>query len=358
MIAVLKRTLLGAALAFSLLGAGALCSQAAAQSNEDIADSVDTTCPNSKLISGKMLTDICWKCVFPIRISGVNISGSVNADNRPSGASDRKLCICTDGLGVPHPGVVTSFWQPAYVFEFMRTPGCLSSLNGVTLPLNQANRGTTGHDNANGVDGTPGFRHYHMYAFPIMIMLDIFVPKRCNPGGYHDFDLMFLSEVDPTWNHDDLAFFANFENALVASPLAAAACVPDAVAANVGKPISTLWWCAGSWGHLYPLSGHMNGFDGGILQSSRMNARALTVLHRRGILWGTMGDDNLCDSNIATVIPKQQYRFTMFFPKPETQDTHVFGESPLLWGMNRIIPSIGEDQVYIVWRWIDCCNTL
>ena len=354
----IRKTLLGAAAAVSLFGAGVVCLPAFAQTNDDIAESVDTTCPNSMLISGKMLTDICWKCVFPIRISGVNISGSVNADNRPSGASDRKLCICTDGLGVPHPGVVTSFWQPAYVFEFMRTPGCLSSLNGVTLPLNQANRGTTGHDNANGVDGTPGFRHYHMYAFPIMIMLDIFVPKRCNPGGYHDFVLLFLSEVDPTWNHDDLAFFANFENALVASPLAAAACVPDAVAANVGKPISTLWWCAVSWGPMYPLSGHMNGFDGGILQSSRMNARALTVLHRRGILWGTMGDDNLCDSSVATVIPKQQYRFTMFFPKPETQDSHVFGESPLLWGMNRIIPSIGEDQVYIVWRWIDCCNTL
>ena len=176
MISAVKNTLLGAVVVFSLFAAGGLSSPCLAQTNEDIADSVETTCPNSQLISGKMLTDICWKCVFPIRISGVTISGSVNADNRPSGASDRKLCICTDGLGVPHPGVVTSFWQPAYVFEFMRTPGCLSSLNGVTLPLNQANRGTTGHDNANGVDGTPGFRHYHMYAFPVMIMLDIFVP--------------------------------------------------------------------------------------------------------------------------------------------------------------------------------------
>lgn len=316
------------------------------------------TCQKTNLISGAMITDICWSCVMPIKVAGTAISGSQNKDTVPMDASKNPFCMCYDNLGMPKPGIVTSFWQPSHVFEFQRSPGCMSALNGVQLPFNKIFRGTTGWDNAQERRGRDqGFRHYHMYAFPVMLMLDIFVPKSCNPGGYADFDVMFLSEVDPTWNNDDLAFFAHFENALVANPIAVTACIPDAISSNLEHPMNTLWWCAGSWGGMYPLSGNTAGLDGVLAESSLMNARALAALHRRGFLHSTVGEDNQCEGQIAPRLPKSQYRFSMFHPVPETDDNHAFGEAPIIWGTGRTIPAKGEDPVYILWRWLDCCNT-
>jgi conjugal transfer pilus assembly protein TraU len=47
----------------------------------------------------------------------------------------------------------------------------------------------------------------------------------------------------------------------------------------------------------------------------------------------------------------------MFYPTPETQRAHVIGESTWRWGQGRMIPGLGEDPVYLVWRYMDCCNT-
>ena len=313
-------------------------------------------CQDANLMSGKLITNICWSCVFPIKIAGVNISGSSHAPE-PSDSSNQRFCMCHDPLGVPEPGVVTQLWEPSHVLEFQRTPGCMSTLAGIRLPFDKTNRGKTGANSAaERRHELLGYRHYHMYAFPIMLMIDIYVPKRCNAGGFSDLDVMFMSEVDPTWNHDELSFFVHFENALVANPVATTACIADAVSSNVERPIDMLWWCAGSWGNIYPLSGNVVGYEGILQQSSKQLVRSLAALHRRGMLYGTVGDKNLCGGSITPRLPKTQYRVTMFWPVPETSDSHCIGESVLKWGLNRTIPAIGEDPVYILWRWMDCCN--
>ena len=325
------------------------------EGSDDKKDNPD--CPDANLMSGKLITNVCWTCVFPIKIAGVKISGSAGNSPEPSGSTNQRFCMCHDPAGMPQPGVVTQLWEPSHVMEFQRTPGCMPTLAGNRLPFDKTNRGTSGTDDAAEKNHSRmGYRHYHMYAFPIMLMIDIYVPKRCNAGGFADLDLMFVSEVDPTWNRDELSFFVHFENALVANPVATAACIPDAVASNVDRPIDMLWWCAGSWGNLYPLTGNVVGFEGTLTQTSKQLARSLTALHRRGMLYGTVGDKNLCGGTITPRLPKTQYRVTMFWPVPETSDSHVLGESAIKWGLNRMIPSIGEDPVYILWRWMDCCN--
>jgi conjugal transfer pilus assembly protein TraU len=82
----------------------------------------------------------------------------------------------------------------------------------------------------------------------------------------------------------------------------------------------------------------------------------LATLHRRGLAWKTMGDDALCESTIWPILPKDQYKFTMMYPMPETSDAHVIGESTMLWGSMRLIPGIEETPIYNIWRWVDCCN--
>jgi len=39
-------------------------------------------------------------------------------------------------------------------------------------------------------------------------MLNMFTGIRCGSDGYNDFDLMYMSELDPTWDDPDLAFLS------------------------------------------------------------------------------------------------------------------------------------------------------
>lgn len=322
---------------------------AIAQTGSEVSD---PSCINAQVIGPKMITDICWTCIFPIRVAGVPISGG--GGSFPDDAVRTPVCACDDNLGVPRPGITTSMWEPFRLIEFQRTPGCSSVLNGAKFPFDPIFRGNHSNGDRDHSDGS--FMHYHYYAFPLMIMLDMFTGGECNAGGYVDLDLMYLSEVDPTWNNDELAFFTNPEAALVANPVAALACIPDAISSMAGKPIKELFWCAGSWGTVYPLSGNVNGGSGVLNDSSLMSVKALAALHRRGLAWGTVGKDAMCGGIIKPVLPKDQYKFTMLHPVPETSSAHALGQSVMFWGAGRTIPSVGEDPIYTIWRWKDCCN--
>src|SRR5690606_33647492 len=96
----------------------------------------DLACPDAQVLSGRLLTDICWSCLFPIRVAGLPMGqGPV-----PAGATDKSLCLCEDPLGLPRPGLVTGLWEPARLIELVRAPGCAPSLGGVRLPLGQFRR--------------------------------------------------------------------------------------------------------------------------------------------------------------------------------------------------------------------------
>lgn len=312
----------------------------------------DVGCHDAQIIGPKLITDICWSCIFPIKIAGVAISGG--GGHVPQGAVNTPLCMCTDNQGVPRPGVTTSMWEPARLIEFQRVPGCSSVLNGMRFPFDRTNQGSHGDGGKDASDSS--FMHYHYYSFPVMQMLDMFVKQSCNPDGFVDLDIMYLSELDPTWNNDELAFFTNPEAAAVANPAALIACAADAAASTARRPINQMFWCAGAWGGIYPLSGNNNGGKGVIQDSSLLKTRVLAALHRRGLAWGTMGNDTLCGGRIRPTLPKTQYKFTMIHPVPETESDHVIGESTLKWGMGRKIPAVGEDPIYMIWRWNDCCS--
>jgi conjugal transfer pilus assembly protein TraU len=49
----------------------------------------DALCPDAEVFSGKILTDVCWGCLFPIRIAGLPIG----AGTVPSGAAEDVLYL-------------------------------------------------------------------------------------------------------------------------------------------------------------------------------------------------------------------------------------------------------------------------
>lgn len=310
-------------------------------------------CHDANIFSGKLITDFCWSCLFPIRVSGISISGA--GGTMPAGAVSVPICACPDSLGVPRVGTPVSMWEPARLIELQRVPGCSSVLGGKrVIPSDRLFQGHHGNGDFDGGDGS--FMHYHYYSFPLHIMLNLAIKKNCNADGYMDLDLMYFSEIDPTWNNSELAFFTNPEVAIVANPVAALACMTDAASSALGKPIDSMFWCAGSWGSLYPLSGHQNGGKGVIRDSSLLTVRAIAALHRRGLAWKTMGAETMCRGVICPTLPKSQYKFSLLHPVPEAKSAHVIGESTLKWGLGKTIPAIGQDPVYTIWRWNDCCN--
>jgi len=147
----------------------------------------------------------------------------------------------------------------------------------------------------------------------------------------------------------------NPEAALVANPLAIASCAADAASATVGTSIDEMFWCAGSWGHLYPLSGYNTAAGSLAENTSLLASRSLAAMHRRGLAWRTMGNDAMCTGRIDPMLPKSQYKMSMFFPISETATSHKIGATAAAWGEWRKIPAVGEDAVYVAWRWLDCC---
>jgi conjugal transfer pilus assembly protein TraU len=312
----------------------------------------DPGCPDAEVLSGKLITDICWNCLFPVRLFGLNMgSGS-----RPSSASNKIFCACSDNLGVPHAGMAVGMWEPARLVELTRAPNCSPVLGGIRLPLGDKRlMGSWGRSEWDASDGAR--YNYHWYAFPLLILLDLFWDDRCNPDGFVDLDVLYLSELDPTWNNDELAFFTNPEAAWLSNPIAQAACIADAASSTVGTPIDNLFWCAGSWGGMYPFSGSIGSSGSAPNMTSLSATRALAALHRRGLARRTMGDDAMCGAPIEPFIPKSQYKWTQFYPFPETDKAHVIGQSTFTWGESRTFPGPGEDHVYLMWRWNDCCAT-
>jgi conjugal transfer pilus assembly protein TraU len=316
------------------------------------AHATDTRCPDAEVLSAKLITDVCWACLFPVKIAGLELFRS----DKPDRASDAWFCTCDDHLGVPHFGMAVGMWEPARIIEAVHSPRCSPTLGGIRLPIGSRRLlGTAGGRSDDAGDGA--FFNYHWFAFPLLIILELIWEDRCNADGYVDIDLMYLSELDPTWNNSELAFFTNPEAAAFANPVAQAACLTDGVAATAGNPIDELFWCAGTWGFLYPFAGKQA--DGSrVRESSLTVARSLAALHRRGLARRTMGNDAMCNAPIDLFIPKSQYKITQFYPLPETQRAHVIGESPFRWGQWRSIAGTGESHVYMLWRWNDCCATL
>lgn len=357
----------------------------AACSMQSNADTLELMCPNADFWGPSMITDICWSCLFPLKIMGVIQMGGGNV---PPDSSNQALCFCTDDLGVAEIGFGIGMWQPSRLVEIVRKPYCSPTLGGVTLRDSFRLWGM--RDGGDSSDNQ--FYNYHWFSFPLLEILELLITPECNAGGYTDFDLMYMSEVDPTWNEDEVALFTNPEAAVAANPLLQMACMADCAGSTFNAPLESLWWCSGCWGSLYPFTGNVNAGGSMPRVTSLLATRAAAALHRRGLAWKTVGDDAMCGGQIYPMLPKTQYRMQMLFPISEasnepptppaavdgnpgaettgTSDTgnsqidnfvydqrccHNIGSPTMLWGEWRNIPGAGEDAVHVMFRWVDCC---
>lgn len=312
------------------------------------------------------ITDICWKCLFPIRIGGVSVA-SFSQEDFTEAATGTPVCACP----APPPvfvrvGVTISFWEPVRVVDVTREPYCMMSLGGLKIaPGVYAPEGQRRVDSQSENSHTASaFYQAHYYLYPVGSLIEMVTNFVCAEPAV--FDIAYLTELDPLWADDELAFLLNPEAVLFSNPVAQAACAADCVAASAGFPLTPLFWCAGCQGGVYPLTGHIESntvASSGLAASSLITHRLLYKLHREGLLWGTLGAGALCTKYPMPLMTKGQYKTQLLYPVPETVGAgplhpwccQPLGRSTQLWGLGKEFPIKGEDFSYLIWRKRDCC---
>lgn len=305
---------------------------------------------NAKCVGKFMnpVTDMCWECVFPIRIAGVTIA---SGGPEPDPVKD-PICLCKrPGIPIPVPGLSISFWEPVRMVDVTRTPYCLVNLGGVKV----ASAGVRGAGNIAQSDDSDSnsFYQVHWYIYPLIYWLEVLVDFACLESTA--FDLGYMTEFDPLWNNDEKNQILNPEAALFGSVVAQAACAGDCAASSANLPLDLLFWCSGCQGSIYPFTGNVGAHVGGVQASSLLATRFMAKLHRQFLLWGYVGKEGLCGKYPMPIIKKSQYRLQMTYPLPNTSGCPTVGASTALWEMGREYPGDGSDFGYFVWRKRDCC---
>lgn len=369
----------------------------------------DLQCPDANVFGAKLITGICWSCMFPVYLAGIEMFDG--RSGRPSGANDDALCYCEgdwDTGTLPTIGFSVGMYVPSRIVEAVRKPWCFPVLFGAdmgdaNLMDSGLNFGGDGPYKNNMDSESRSLYSWHFYAFPLMKILDLFDLPQCNVDNYSTFDVMFMSEAFPNWYDSELAFLIHPESLLFGNPIAQAAQLADCTAASLpgGQALDPLFWSSGCWGSYYPVTGH-TGSGTSVQEASLASARAMYLLSRLGFLKRTVGEDAMCGGERMPVLKKSQYRLQQIFPVAESNNNdpgsnpappdidladagdpptatettldptativpdfelsnvlggccHNFGENTMLWGEWRSRPATGQDFVYVLWRWTDCC---
>lgn len=303
---------------------------------------------------GRMInpvTDICWKCLFPLKIAGATIANG--PPESKTGLEKKPICVCSrPPLPIPIPGISVSFWEAARLVDVTRTPFCMVGMGGISLGR-MGSKGRGGIEQDDGDMRQSSFYHVHWYVYPILYWLEILMDVVCIESA--SFDLAYMTELDPFWSDDEKSAILNPEGILFGNPVAQGACLADALAATAHTPLDSLFWCAGSWGSLYPFSGTVGDHTGGIQASSLLTARLIAKLHREGLLWGYVGLKGMCGKYPMPLIQKNQYRFQVTYPIPQTNGCQPIGKNPALFQAGREYPYKGSDFGYLIFRKRDCC---
>jgi len=335
-------------------------------------DPARAVCPKSDVLE-TMLTKICWGCIFPFRLGGKTLMKH-GFDDDPL-APKSMFCSCDDSI---MPGVTVGFSEPIRLIEVVKEPYCFPSLEGAEIKADSYERYGTYAETNNADTNAEAFYHVHYIGYPVWQILGLtvsmvgqsisnitagFFPdlSKCfSTGGYDvsNYTLLYLSELDPTWNDDELGALLNPEAILFGNPVAQALCAADCLAATAGYPLDPLFWCAGCHGSMYPYTGTVTGPAGELNTATLLAERMLAKLNREFFEALTSTDLALCGKIATGMIRKSQYRLQLLYPMPNTTSPmccpHI-GSNTLLWGSGKTYPVYGEDFSFLVWRQRDCC---
>lgn len=292
------------------------------------------------------ITDICWKCLFPMTIGNVPVfrGGAPDTEN-PS----MPIQICQNGL-LFRVGLAIGYWEPFALTDVTRSPYCMVNLGGFNLNIGKMGGGK-GTQNDPAMQGA--FYHVHWYKYPLTYWLNIIMSAGCLQRG--DMDIGYLSELDPMWEDSSLSSVIAPEAFVFANPVAQGACAADAIAGAFGKPVNALFWCAGSQGSMYPFTGYTSNEFSPQAASVLLSERMAFKLHRQGLIMNSSGENRaVCHEYPSPIMPKDRYRYQMVNMYPDTAMCHPFGRTVMRWQAGHASPSGRKNFGYLIWRKRNC----
>lgn len=294
------------------------------------------------------ITDIDWNGLFPMTIGDAEVIPGDAADtSNPS----NPICTCPLPVGWK-VGLTIGYWEPIALADVTATPYCMVNL-GFQMELSSVGRG--GEGDPTQASGRNAFYWVHWYKYPLMYWLNLLTSASCMDEG--EFDVAYLSELDPTWNDSEAAFVFNPESVLFTSLLTQAACAADSTASLVGLPIDDLFWCMGSQGSSYPINGRVQDqhsfLQAAVLDVERMDFK----LHREGLIFDSVGENSpaVCSQQLNPILPKSRYRYEQVNVQPDATSVHPFGQLVSTWDIGHHTISDGDNAGFLVWRKRNCC---
>ncbi|RYE27417.1 MAG: sex pilus assembly [Sphingobacteriaceae bacterium] len=308
------------------------------------------------------VTDICWSCLLPISIGNFKTDKGILPKKRDTKNPSMPVCLCSKN-NIPTPGVSIGFWEPARLVDVTRTPYCMTNLGGMQVG-NDTRKISSYNRSYNDNYKHSSFYHVHYYIYPLIYWLELITDFVCLEKS--TFDVAYMSEFDVTWNDEKLQALLNPEALLFGNPIAQASCAFDCAASTVDLPLDNMFWCAGCWGNMYPLSGANADHVGGVQNSSLLVTRILAKMHRVGLAQETSTDENtrfpqgggkLCRKTRAMRVKKSQYKLQMVNPKSTANGIGCWplGLSDLIYSSFKEYPYDGQDWGYLIWRKRNCC---
>ncbi len=310
----------------------------------------DETCKGFDPAITPIITDTNWNNMFPITIAGVEMLDQDGATN-PSRMSSTTPCICPGRLyGYPTPGIMVTFFQPMYIAEIAREPGCMMIMAEKSLPEFSASRSGVSTDaNTNGEQK----RQVHWFEFPLFSAINEIKNGMCVHSSNY-LGAGYLTEVDDTWQSDGWASVFAPESALFSSPPAHMACAVDAIGAAFNQPVDTLFWCDGQR-LAFPYSGQQNINTSNELANAAILAKFIARNTRLGLLQLSIGGGANCGPTYNPVWSKQQWRIDPIYPLNAGWGRPiVLGKHELLWRTTHNYTA-EEASVFGIWRAVQCC---
>ena len=307
-------------------------------------------CSSNPLAVAQQVTTLDYSAMFPMRIAGIPISqgrmpDSITQVNTP-------ICMCP----APPPlfirlGIPTGFFNPDRIVDSVKDPYCFVGIGANLGSELSGIMGTKGGDADEPNMGEKAFLQAHMTLFAPFEILGIATDFIClqSPAAL---DIGYMTEIDPLWNDDILSALISPEGLLFGNPIASLACIADAVSAQIDWANPALFWCKGSWGSVYPMTGSV--VSGDFIQSSASAVGNLIYkLHRQNVLWASWGYAALCSKYPAPIWTKDAYRMQLSLPIPS--QAFAIGKTGILWDTGKNPAVKGDKFAYILFRKKDCC---
>lgn len=318
-------------------------------SSENSDETKKITCKGKQF---NAMSDPDWNNMYPMTIMGAKMGN--NSD--PPLMHVDAICQCTSyETEEPVMGVGFTYWQPNYLAEIEKIAGCSASLGGQQIlsgykKLNSS-QGFYSPDKGAAVSTR---MQMHFYDYPLFDFFDEFKEMSCYSSN--GFNLTEMSEIDSTWQDDEWGGIFNPEAGLLAGKTAQYSCVVDSVAATIWHPLDVLFWCAGSWGGIYPMTGNANQSLYPFQLNQLVLAKYIARQHRLGMLYQTIGPDAVCQAHPNPIWIKSEYRVNQVWPIRRTGAPLEVGAVPVRQRPYMITNEPSYDStVDLIWQGQQCC---